>query len=778
MSKDSFKVKKGLTLTPIDPADITNPQAGDLIADSTDDNKIKKYDATSSDWTAVGGSSGIGGNLMSDFEKLTPTETNVTSATDTVTFLPIDDNNKSIKATWAGSVGSIQYQVALDSSLQEIQGTVSVWLRTSLSDIQISSVQDGTKISTLAVTGNNKWKQYEIPMVLGGSNVGFIVESLTAQTGDVFIDQPFVGLTPSSYAFDVAQSEVVGTALMSQNTDCTFFTTSTSYAIPTSSGGCAPTITGSLTYPESNKPKIRIPNAKAGHYRVTYQGLLYNDNSLGYCNVTMSTSETLVEDQGISYILNASSGNRVVSTYVGDFYRDSAGDFDINIIMQSGGSASCSVYASDTYAGKWVVTYYPPKSTIVTQVQTLDASTANEFSIRVENNGSTASIKNQSGTNGIDSVTRIATGRVTLDYTSMGLTVPPAIVCDAEEGGHDSKVEAEPTTTSATIQVQVSGANNDGDFSCTISKLGTDYNKSAMIVGNFEQIKTTELCEIQAYGNSGDVLNASGTEDIPFEIITSEVGCVGAWDNSGNTDANTNDAFTPPRTGLYTISTSIRLASSSSIDLYLYENGVLYETMGTSQNASFSTINTFSKQVYLTAGNVYTFRIPQAFSVTLSQSDEQKFHKIVIKEVGDTASLIKNLNDNKTVKCQTKYLTASTATTGILSNLTFNNLTIGKRYQVIFSHSMIWTATGQAVSQVSISNGSQICNSLGGGQHNSGNGNFFVGCDRDFIASNSSLTFNLTASSSSTLYGDASNTSRTRVKVCELPDYYIDTDEW
>ena len=43
MSKNSFKVRKGLTLSPVDPSEIVNPEAGDLIADSTDDNKLKVY---------------------------------------------------------------------------------------------------------------------------------------------------------------------------------------------------------------------------------------------------------------------------------------------------------------------------------------------------------------------------------------------------------------------------------------------------------------------------------------------------------------------------------------------------------------------------------------------------------------------------------------------------------------------------------------------------------------------------------------------------------------
>lgn len=59
MSNQSFKVKSGLTLTPVDPSTLTSPQAGDLICDSTDGNKIKRYDASASAWTSVG-SGGVG----------------------------------------------------------------------------------------------------------------------------------------------------------------------------------------------------------------------------------------------------------------------------------------------------------------------------------------------------------------------------------------------------------------------------------------------------------------------------------------------------------------------------------------------------------------------------------------------------------------------------------------------------------------------------------------------------------------------------------------------
>lgn len=70
MSNQSFKVKSGLTLTPVDLTTLLNPQAGDLACDSNDSNKIKRYDANSSAWTEVG-SGGVGSvdiMFVQDFE--------------------------------------------------------------------------------------------------------------------------------------------------------------------------------------------------------------------------------------------------------------------------------------------------------------------------------------------------------------------------------------------------------------------------------------------------------------------------------------------------------------------------------------------------------------------------------------------------------------------------------------------------------------------------------------------------------------------------------------
>lgn len=57
MSNNSFKAKKGLTLSPVDPSTLINPEAGDIISDSTDSNKIKRWDGSA--WVEMGGSVAI-----------------------------------------------------------------------------------------------------------------------------------------------------------------------------------------------------------------------------------------------------------------------------------------------------------------------------------------------------------------------------------------------------------------------------------------------------------------------------------------------------------------------------------------------------------------------------------------------------------------------------------------------------------------------------------------------------------------------------------------------
>lgn len=54
MSTSSFKVKNGLTLTPVDLTTLVDPQSGDIACDINDNNKVKRFDEIISDWVELG----------------------------------------------------------------------------------------------------------------------------------------------------------------------------------------------------------------------------------------------------------------------------------------------------------------------------------------------------------------------------------------------------------------------------------------------------------------------------------------------------------------------------------------------------------------------------------------------------------------------------------------------------------------------------------------------------------------------------------------------------
>ena len=55
MANNSFKVKNSLVFTPVDLATLPEPQSGDIACDINDNNKIKKYNATTSLWENLEG---------------------------------------------------------------------------------------------------------------------------------------------------------------------------------------------------------------------------------------------------------------------------------------------------------------------------------------------------------------------------------------------------------------------------------------------------------------------------------------------------------------------------------------------------------------------------------------------------------------------------------------------------------------------------------------------------------------------------------------------------
>lgn len=73
MSKNSIKPKSGITLIPVDPSTIVDPEIGDIVIDSTDSNKFKIWGGAI--WSPPAGSDDIdvvlkNSNFVAEYGKL------------------------------------------------------------------------------------------------------------------------------------------------------------------------------------------------------------------------------------------------------------------------------------------------------------------------------------------------------------------------------------------------------------------------------------------------------------------------------------------------------------------------------------------------------------------------------------------------------------------------------------------------------------------------------------------------------------------------------------
>lgn len=102
MSKNSIKANSGLTLPPVDPSTIVDPEIGDILVDSTDSNRVKTWNGFF--WSAVAGAEDIdvvskSADFVAEYDKLFVI---ANSGLINVT-LPVPVANKTIKIKKLGS---------------------------------------------------------------------------------------------------------------------------------------------------------------------------------------------------------------------------------------------------------------------------------------------------------------------------------------------------------------------------------------------------------------------------------------------------------------------------------------------------------------------------------------------------------------------------------------------------------------------------------------------------------------------------------------------------
>jgi hypothetical protein len=303
------------------------------------------------------------------------------------------------------------------------------------------------------------------------------------------------------------------------------------------------------------------------------------------------------------------------------------------------------------------------------------------------------------------------------------------------------------------------------NISCTRS--GTDYRKHATIVGKFENINSSELCQVIAQGNDGEVITGTSTEDIPFKTIVKD-NC-NNWSNAGNTGNNTNDAYTAKRDSVVLVNTQIRTTADVNQFLDYRVNGVTKRICGSRVS---TTEHSSSCLVSLLKDDVLTVRFLVGNNPTLSSSLS---HEIQITELPDTESIIKNLSTQKT-KCQTKFLSANVTTTGVVSELGFSNLEINKKYSISARISEVSNTINSC--RFIINDGSKNVINIQTRGADANEDRTRVGDHTPvFNPATSALTATFIENTICTLEGDGTMSS-TYVTLCELPDSVIETTEF
>lgn len=161
-----------------------------------------------------------------------------------------------------------------------VQGLAYMRVRTSVTStpIYVCPRNVGSFPSILycvIVNPNGKWGLYKIPFILGATSNGIgITSNSVSITGDVEVDDTFVGAVDLKQDLTPVYSGIVST---SATTNCSWSTTSASYANFAADSDCpAATASGITTAPATKVPGFVLPAGTVGKVHVIASGLFQN----------------------------------------------------------------------------------------------------------------------------------------------------------------------------------------------------------------------------------------------------------------------------------------------------------------------------------------------------------------------------------------------------------------------------------------------------------------------------------------------------------------------
>lgn len=276
-------------------------------------------------------------------------------------------------------------------------------------------------------------------------------------------------------------------------------------------------------------------------------------------------------------------------------------------------------------------------STVVTQTQQETVKTANRFEASFDGSSGTSPVPvNSYNHEGVLSCNRTSVGLYECSINTP-LTVVPSIQCTVSqnETGAGTRLCVVREKTTSSFQVNVTRSDTAGledrDFDITVTKQGSDYNKTQVISGSFEAIKSSETPLVVAKGNSDEAITANVT-DLPWIEVSDKFNL---WDG---------DSFTVPITGTYHIEGQV-LADTTFSGVFAYIDGVQDITVGYEGLAT--RLVQINRRLELVAGQTLSIRLEN--TVDLDNTEPHK-HTLTIRYEPNTQSIVENLSDNTRLK--------------------------------------------------------------------------------------------------------------------------------
>ena len=623
-------------------------------------------------------------------------------------------------------------------------------IRTSRDDVYFQAYGNSVDLVTeLKVNNDDKWRYYKIPFSGGNTPSMKVTSKGNVLLDATKVDNCFLGVSDNE-TIDIGAAHFVG-SLTYENPNCLWNSTSTTWSsFPIDPDCIASNIVGNVAAPDTQIPAIKVLNPRLdGEYKVETLCI-----SSGNTDSYFSLSSDGLKDSNNGTIYTSSSNIFGVSPKA-NFRFSSTSDKTIEILTRQS-SGTGSIYGrGDNEVCSFSVHFFPDsKNTIVSQDTELTAKTANLFSANISSSG-VVSRENFDWLNG--NCTNAATSACT--FNSNIFTEIPRCWIEAVRNDISCTPAAVGISTGIINHTCYNSAGSllttttDRQLFC--EKVGADVNKSQTIVGSFEQIRSDDLTSIRAELSLGGAITQNVT---PLNYI----------ETSDDKSEWSGDTFTPASSGTFKFEGVAYFTTAESRDIYLWINrqgaGYVQEIYASKSLTANTTIYPYSGTVDLLVGDTVQIRQGGGASTT-QRTTLKQFNYLTITQSATKESIVANLMQGQTTKCQTKYLSADSSSIGTLADLAFAGLTVGKKYDLRGQF------FGNGDSQVQVRhNGTTVIarwysETAAVAPINSG------------VFTATTTTIEPHQASTLTIFGN-NGKDESWLELCELPDTVIETDEW